>query len=99
MFAQPAGVLPPMAAGGTDPPPDSTDPSDHAAMLLTLLLLVVAGLVICARSGCVVWPTFSSSVIRESRSSTRCPIGSERSRYGNPCALITTAGGVFGVCR
>src|SRR3954462_7009445 len=99
MSAQPAGVLPPIAAGGTEPPPDSSDPSDQAAMLLTLLLLVVAVLVICARSGCVVWPTFSSSVIRESRSSPRCAAGSGGSRYGKPCALMTTAGGVLGACR
>jgi hypothetical protein len=64
MFTQDSGVF----TGGVDPPPDSTDPSCHSAMS--------AGLSKTApRSAWVIWPIFSTSVMRPSRSATRLPTG------------------------
>src|SRR5690242_14060257 len=101
MSAQVAGLFP---LAGTEPPPDRIEPTNQAAMLFALLFDVVP---FCAllvtvpvsenagRSGWVIWPTFSASDMRESRSSTRCGIGSAPLRYGNPWALITTVGGLW----
>src|SRR3954447_3075549 len=70
MFAQARGRL----GDGTDPPPDSRLPR------WSLVIFEVSASTE-ARSAWVIWPIFSSSVIRLSRSETRCPIGREASRY------------------
>src|SRR4051812_26649279 len=70
MFAQARGRL----GDGTDPPPESRLPR------WSLVILEVSASTE-ARSAWVIWPIFSSSVIRLSRSETRCPIGREASRY------------------
>src|SRR5690242_1859867 len=64
---------------GAEPPPESTEPIRYAARSLGAEASAV-------RSTCVIWPTFSSSDMRESRSSTRCATGSEGSWYGSPAA-------------
>src|SRR5690242_16760886 len=101
MSAHVCGVLP---LAGTEPPPDRIEPRYQAAMLFALLLDVVPFWALLAaplpcenagRSGCVIWPTFSASDMRDSRSSTRWAIGSAGFRYGNPWALITTVGGLW----
>src|SRR3954468_10677350 len=61
---------------GTDPPPERRLPR------LRLVICDVS-LSTAARSACVIWPTFSSRVIRPSRSVTRCLTGSEASSYGS----------------
>ncbi|MFI9589874.1 hypothetical protein [Nonomuraea sp. NPDC052265] len=68
MSAQAAGVL----TAGVEPPPDSSEPSTYVAMSPCL-----AG---APRSACVIWPTFSASVIRASRSATRRRTGRRASR-------------------
>src|SRR5882757_10435295 len=73
MFAQDVALL----GEGAEPPPDSSEPSPYAGML---------AVVTAARSACVIWPIFSSRVIRESKSSTRVCTGSVGSRYGSPAA-------------
>ena len=101
MSAHVCGVLP---LAGTEPPPERIEPSIQAAMKFALLLDVVwfCALLVtvpvsenAGRSGCVIWPTFSASDMRDSRSSTRWAIGSAEFRYGNPCALMTTVGGLW----
>src|SRR4051794_33427784 len=101
MSAHVCGVLP---LAGTDPPPDRMEPRYQAAMKFALLLDVVPFCALLAdplpsenagRSGWVIRPTFSSSDMRERRSSTRWAIGSEAPRYGNPCVLMTTVGGLW----
>src|SRR3954454_18434829 len=61
---------------GTDPPPDRMLPR------LSFVILDVSASTL-ARSACVIWPIFSASVMRPSRSSTRCGIGRLASWYGN----------------
>src|SRR5882757_6543420 len=73
MFAQDVALL----GEGAEPPPDSSEPSPYAGM---------SAVVTDARSAWVIWPIFSSRVIRESRSSTRVGTGSVGSRYGSPAA-------------
>ncbi len=70
---------------GVEPPPESSEPSSHVVIRLWSLLTA-------PRSACVICPTFSASVMRESRSRTRCLVVSDVSRYGRPCALMTTIG-------
>src|SRR3954447_6167803 len=70
MSAHALGVLP----GGVDPPPDSRLPSFQS-------VIRVVSSVTAARSAWVIWPIFSSSVIRPSRSFTRACTERCRSRY------------------
>src|SRR5919201_1933425 len=65
MSAHALGVL----GVGTEPPPESRLPS------LSMVIFDVSASTL-ARSACVIWPIFSGSVIRESRSSTRRETGS-----------------------
>ena len=51
-----------------EPPPERIDPR-----LRSVIWVVSASML--ARSACVIWPTFSSSVIRPSRSATRRATG------------------------
>jgi hypothetical protein len=53
---------------GTEPPPESTLPRPSSVISAPLAAIA-------ARSACVIWPTFSASDMRESRSATRCWIG------------------------
>jgi hypothetical protein len=64
MSTQAAGVF----TGGVDPPPDSTDPTCHCATS-------VGSSKTAPRSVWVIWPIFSASVMRPSRSETRLPTG------------------------
>src|SRR5437773_10400315 len=79
MSAHEAGVF----GLGTEPPPDSSEPSRYVMMSPPLPTA--------PRSAWVIWPTLSARVIRDMRSATRCWTGSDRSRYGRPCALRTTS--------
>src|SRR3954451_17242305 len=91
MFAQARGRL----GDGTDPPPDSRLPR------WSLVIFEVSASTE-ARSAWVIWPIFSSSVIRRSRSATRCPIGREASRYAGLAvegAAPPAAVAADGVCR
>src|SRR5438477_12863010 len=63
---------------GADPPPERIEPSRN---------WVICALVTDARSAWVIWPIFSSRLMRESRSSTRVGTGRLGSRYGSPAAL------------
>ena len=76
---------------GTEPPPDSNDPSAYVAMSVFERSAF--------RSAWVIWPTFSASVIRPSRSLTRVFTGSFLFRYGRSCALMTTCGVAVGASR
>src|SRR3954451_12755664 len=78
MSAHDEGVL----GAGTDPPPLSSEPRKYVPMS--------DGRVIAWRSACVIWPTFSARVIRDNRSFTRSARLRDESRYGSPCALMTT---------
>src|SRR5665213_4371882 len=89
MSAQPVGVF----GVGVSPPPDSSDPTSHARRSLADVLLVVPASVNWLRSACVIWPIFSASDIRDSRSLTRWEIGRLGLRYGRPWASMTTVGG------
>src|SRR5829696_364933 len=80
MSAQPVAVF----GAGADPPPDSSDPRPYAAMS--------AVVVTAPRSAWVIWPIFSSRVIRPSRSVTRTGTGWVGSWYGAPAAFATPAG-------
>src|SRR5882757_2342857 len=62
MFAHDVALL----GDGAEPPPDSSEPSPYAGM---------SAVVTAVRSAWVIWPIFSSRVIRESRSSTRVARG------------------------
>jgi hypothetical protein len=73
--AQALGVF----CAGTEPPPDSTLPR---AYVVTRLGSAATS----ARSAWVIWPTFSASVIRPSRSATRCPVDSRGFSYGRRSA-------------
>src|ERR1700755_1352472 len=84
MSCQPAGVF----CVGVEPPPDRIEPRLYLAMSL------LEGSA--RRSACVIWPTFSASVIRPRRSETRWSTGSELSRYGSPCAPILIVAGDSG---
>src|SRR3954467_5222453 len=75
MSAHASGVF----SGGTEPPPDRIEPSPSA-------LIGVGSVKTESRSAWVIWPTFSSSVIRWSRSLTRWLTGSRAFSYGNFCA-------------
>ena len=68
MSAQPAGVF----CVGTEPPPESSEPEPEVGDL--------AGDCRPSRSAWVIWPIFSASVIRPSRSSTRSAVGRAGSR-------------------
>src|ERR1700754_107712 len=57
---------------------------------------MVVGSLNAPRSTSVIWPILSAWVIRDSRSSTRCSIGSAAFRYGRPLALMTTFGVAVG---
>src|SRR5262245_59304888 len=74
MSAHPAGVL----LAGTDPPPDRIEPMRYVATSVTFVSE--------ERSTWVIWPIFSSSDMRGSRSATRVATGSEGFRYGSPAA-------------
>jgi hypothetical protein len=74
MSAQAFGVF----GVGTEPPPESTLPS------LSRVIFVVS-VSTSARSACVIWPIFSASVMRDSRSATRACTGSRGFSYGRPC--------------
>src|SRR5690348_13233613 len=63
---------------GAEPPPDRIDPSRN---------WVICAYVTDPRSACVIWPLFSSRLMREGRSFTRVGTGSVGSRYGSPAAL------------
>src|SRR3954466_9096205 len=69
MSAQPVAVL----GDGAEPPPDSTEPIRNC---------VIWALLIDIRSAWVIWPIFSSSVIRLIRSATRVATGWLGSLYG-----------------
>src|SRR4051794_26730612 len=69
MSAQPVAVL----GEGAEPPPDSTDPIRNC---------VICALLTDPRSAWVIWPSFSSSVIRLIRSLTRVATGRLGSLYG-----------------
>src|SRR4051794_22244128 len=91
MFAHARGRL----GDGTEPPPDSRLPR------WSVVILEVSASTE-ARSAWVIWPIFSSRVMRRSRSATRCPIGREASRYaGLPaeCAAPAAAVATDGACR
>ena len=68
MSAQASGVF----GVGTDPPPDRTLPSFQVRTS-------DGSPATSPRSAWVIWPTFSSRVIRPTRSATRCFVGSEAS--------------------
>ncbi len=55
---------------GTDPPPERMDPKPYC-------VISVGSALTKRRSVCVIWPTFSASVIRPRRSLTRCLTGSD----------------------
>ena len=63
-----------MLGVGVEPPPDSTEPSLSVAIWL-------GSPATAPRSACVIWPIFSSSVMRLSRSLTRFATGWAESRY------------------
>jgi hypothetical protein len=69
MSSHAAGSL----TGGVEPPPDSTDPTCHSA-------INDGSSKTADRSVWVICPTFSSSVIRRSRSATRRFVGWPASR-------------------
>src|SRR5262245_45918950 len=75
MSAHAAGVL----GLGAEPPPESTEPSRN---------VVMSEVVTVPRSAWVIWPTFSSSVIRDIRSVTRSAGLSVGSWYGNWTAAL-----------
>src|SRR6185437_9037926 len=70
---------------GAEPPPDRIEPSRN---------WVICALVTDPRSAWVIWPIFSSRLIRESRSFTRVGTGRLGSRYGSPAALAGTISSV-----
>src|SRR5688500_10522125 len=67
---------------GAEPPPDSSEPSRN---------WVICALVTEARSAWVIWPIFSSRLIRGSRSATRVATGRLGSWYGKTAALAEPA--------
>ena len=69
-----------MLGVGVEPPPDSTEPSLSVAIWL-------GSPATAPRSACVIWPIFSSSVMRLSRSLTRFATGWAESRYAARAAL------------
>src|SRR5665647_3362729 len=69
---------------GVDPPPDRMLPRFQVVM-------GVASAYTWPRSVCVIWPTFSASVIRASRSATRLVTGRLASLYGSPCLGATVS--------
>ena len=62
-----------LLVAGVEPPPDRSEPRFHVVIRLWSLSTD-------ARSAWVIWPTFSASVIRDSRSRTRLATGSLASR-------------------
>src|SRR2546430_16670154 len=58
---------------GADPPPESSEPSRLAVMSVPDTA---------SRSACVIWPSFSSRLMRESRSATLTGTGWVGSLYG-----------------
>jgi hypothetical protein len=62
---------------GVEPPPESTEPSLNVATIVAS----PNGAERAPRSAWVIWPIFSSSVMRDRRSLTRRPIGALASRY------------------
>jgi hypothetical protein len=75
---------------GTEPPPDSTEPS-------RLVAISDGSSANAGRSPWVIWPTFSASVIRLTRSRTLATTDSRESRYGRPLASMTTVAAAFAV--
>src|SRR5262245_2587778 len=73
-----------MLFAGVEPPPDSTEPSLSVAIMLGLPATA-------PRSAWVIWPIFSSSVIRPSRSWTRSATGWAASRYTGRVGAALTA--------
>src|SRR6266498_2864957 len=67
---------------GAEPPPDSSEPSR---------LLVMSAPLTASRSAWVIWPIFSSRLIRPSRSATRTGTGWVGSRYGGSAATARAA--------
>src|SRR3954453_21475381 len=63
---------------GAEHPPESTEPSRN---------WVICALVTEPRSAWVIWPSFSSRLIRDSRSLTRVATGWVGSWYGSTAAL------------
>src|SRR5262249_50058612 len=68
---------------GAEPPPESRDPSRLLVMSLPLTA---------SRSAWVIWPSFSSRLIRPNRSATRTGTGWLGSLYGGTPALPPPAG-------
>ena len=68
---------------GAEPPPESTDPNRN--------WVICAG-VTEARSAWVIWPSFSSRLMRDNRSLTRVATGWVGSWYGSTAALTGPAG-------
>ena len=66
MFAHEVALL----GLGAEPPPDSSEPSRN---------VVMSALLTAPRSACVIWPSFSFRLIRDSRSATRVATGSDGS--------------------
>src|SRR5690349_16208432 len=62
---------------GAEPPPESSDPRRNC---------VICALVTALRSAWVIWPSFSSRLIRDSRSLTRVATGRLGSWYGRVAA-------------
>src|SRR6266511_3534085 len=73
MFAQEVALL----GDGAEPPPDSSEPRRNC---------VICALVTASRSAWVIWPSFSSRLIRDSRSFTRVATGRLGSWYGRTAA-------------
>src|SRR5688572_19301535 len=74
MLAQDVALL----GEGAEPPPESSEPSRN---------WVICAFETAARSAWVIWPIFSSRLIRESRSLTRVATGRVGSWYGRTAAL------------
>src|SRR6266516_552313 len=74
MSAHAVGVL----GLGAEPPPESSEPSRLLVMSLPLTA---------SRSAWVIWPSFSSRLIRPNRSATRTETGWLGSLYGGTAAI------------
>ncbi len=82
MSAQASGVF----CAGVEPPPESTLPSSYS-------VISDGSASTSCRSAWAIWPTFSSSVIRPSRSATRRAVGRSALRYGGFAATGGSAPG------
>jgi hypothetical protein len=79
MSTQASGVF----GVGVEPPPESTDPSISSA-------INVGSSATAPRSACVIWPIFSSSVIRPRRSLTRLATGWLALRYAGEAGAASS---------